>query len=121
MRKLSKEAKGATDINIEQKQLEQLTNGMVRNIVYLTNSLNDKASFSGKEVKYWIFTLQDFMRISIAYGDNKLVNYWFPMKNLYLYDSEYTIVKEIIRAIYVLLENNPMQMADRRTETRTID
>ena len=121
MRKLSKEAKGATDINIEQKQLEQLTNGIARNMIYLTNALNDKASFGGKEVKYWIFTLQDFMRVSIAYEDNKLVNYWFPMKTLYLHDSEYTIVKEIIRAIYVLLENNPMQMADKRTETRTID
>ena len=105
----------------DEKEQERFAKNGIKNMINLTNALNDKDNFGDKEVKYWIYEFQDFVRVSIAYEDNKLVNYWFPMKNLYLYDSEYTIVKEIIRAIYVLLENNPMQMADRRTETRTTD
>ena len=103
----------------DEKEQERFAKNGIKNMINLTNALNDKDNFGDKEVKYWIYKFQDFVRVSIAYEDFKMINYWFPMKALYLYDAEH--INEIVRAIYALLENNPRQIADRRTEKRTVD
>lgn len=94
----------AKEKQAEKEEIYFTEKGIARTIL-LNNALNDKSNFGNKEVHHWLYTSKEFVMVSISYDDFKMINYWFPMKSLYLYDDEY--INEIVRTLYTLLENNP--------------